>query len=212
MRMILLHGLGQTGSNWKMVRTILNHKGIRTSVPALYDLGAARPMTLESLLEGFEHYCTMLPEQEFVLCGLSLGGILALEYAKKHPEKVSGLILIGVPYTVSRNVLAFQNQVMKLMPKKYFDKMRLPKDQCLSLLDSLKTLPYTENVELVKTDTLIVCGEKDKANRKGAYALFERLPDSRVEIIPGARHEVNTSKPRKLANTILGFVHELDVL
>lgn len=90
MRMILLHGLGQTGSNWKMVRTILNHKGIRTSVPALYDLAAARPMTLESLLEGFEHYCTMLPEQEFVLCGLSLGGILALEYAKSIRKKYPG--------------------------------------------------------------------------------------------------------------------------
>ena len=39
------------------------------------------------------------------LCGLSLGGVLAMDYALRHPERVASLVLCGTPLTMPRNLL-----------------------------------------------------------------------------------------------------------
>ena len=35
---------------------------------------------------------------DICLCGLSLGGVLALNYAIEHPEKIKGMVLIATQY------------------------------------------------------------------------------------------------------------------
>ena len=54
------------------------------------------------------------------LCGLSLGGILALDYALDHPENVKTLVLIGTPHKVPKFAFALQNVVFRFLPKSAF--------------------------------------------------------------------------------------------
>ena len=42
------------------------------------------------------------------MCGLSLGGILALQYAIEHPEHIHALALIGTQYTMPKTLLRIQ--------------------------------------------------------------------------------------------------------
>ena len=49
-----------------------------------------------SLFNEFTDYCNSF-DGKLNLCGLSLGGILSLHYAKRFPNKVNSLILIGTP-------------------------------------------------------------------------------------------------------------------
>lgn len=54
------------------------------------------------------------------LCGLSLGGVLAMDYALRHPERVASLVLCGTPLTMPRNLLRLQDFLFRLMPERAF--------------------------------------------------------------------------------------------
>ncbi|GMR14796.1 MAG: hypothetical protein BMS9Abin30_0404 [Gammaproteobacteria bacterium] len=46
---------------------------------------------------------SLAPYQPFTLVGHSLGAVLALAYAARHPQGVNALVLIGMPYFSSQN-------------------------------------------------------------------------------------------------------------
>ena len=83
MPIVFLHGLGQKPGDWDPVINRLD-KGSRALCPDLYALereGEDYP----ALYGALERYCDGL-EGPLDLCGLSLGGVLALQYAAEHPE------------------------------------------------------------------------------------------------------------------------------
>ena len=53
---------------------------------------------------------------------------------------------------------------------------------------------------------LVVAGSKDKAGVVAAQALAAELPDSRVEVIPGAGALLNTDSARELAALTHAFL------
>ena len=57
----------------------------------------------QNLYSSFVKYCNEFDGQ-IHLCGLSLGGILALNFALDFPQKVKTLVLIGTPYKVPKAV------------------------------------------------------------------------------------------------------------
>lgn len=86
-------GIAASSMSWELVRRKL--AGIARSV--VYDragLGwseaASSPRTLENILSDLRN----LQLAPFVLVGHSFGGLLALEYARRHREDVLGLVLV----------------------------------------------------------------------------------------------------------------------
>lgn len=67
------------------------------------------------------------------------------------------------------------------------------------------TLKIHEGLDKITCDTLVLCGIKDKGNKKGAIALNEHIKNSRLKFIEKASHEVNIENPDKLAEIILDF-------
>lgn len=55
------------------------------------------PLTLDTWIEDIERLCAELSLETFTLLGHSHHGNLALEYARRHPEQVSRLAMIGTP-------------------------------------------------------------------------------------------------------------------
>ena len=105
MPIVFLHGLGQKPEDWNPVINRLP-KGSQALCPNLYALerdGEDYP----ALYGAFEQYCDGL-EGLLDLCGLSLGGVLALQYAAEHPERVSSLALIGARASMPGGLLAIQ--------------------------------------------------------------------------------------------------------
>ena len=49
-----------------------------------------------------------LPPSRLNLVGLSLGGLLALNYAVQHPAQINSLVLIGTPYEIPKRLLKLQ--------------------------------------------------------------------------------------------------------
>ncbi len=84
MHTILIHGLGQTGNSWQ---EFISHSSYTYVCPDLYNYVQGNGCTYAQLYAGFAEYCNSF-KGPINLCGISLGGILALNYAIQNPERV----------------------------------------------------------------------------------------------------------------------------
>ena len=103
-RIVLLHGSGHGPESWDAAAALLPPDW-ETLRPGLSALLGGREASFENLRAALEAYCAGI-EGPLHLCGLSLGGILALDYALRRPEKVKSLVLIGTPHRVPRAPIA----------------------------------------------------------------------------------------------------------
>lgn len=92
---ILLHGWGFSSQLWQPLMQNLHAQGCEAVYAIdLPGFGTAFHEPCESLDQVLEYIAEQLPEKS-VLCGWSLGGMLALQMAARHPEKVAAIITIG---------------------------------------------------------------------------------------------------------------------
>lgn len=152
----------------------------------------------------FEAYCAQAGGPVH-LCGLSLGGILALDYTLEHPEDVKTLVLIGTPHKVPKGTFALQNVVFRLLPKSTFTSMAFDKKNTFALGNSMKDLDFSGRVEEIRCPALILCGEKDSANLKSAHFLAEHIPDAELQVLENTGHVVNEESPKVLAERLNDF-------
>ncbi len=95
---LFLHGNFATCRWWKPVFERLHPKYLAVA-PTMRGCrgtpGGTGPYTVEGLAEDVETFVTALGMRRFHLVGHSLGGAIALEYAMRFPERVSGLDLVA---------------------------------------------------------------------------------------------------------------------
>jgi pimeloyl-ACP methyl ester carboxylesterase len=61
----------------------------------------------------------------------------------------------------------------------------------------------------VKQRTLIVCGEDDRMTPlRYARTLAERMPEARLEVLPGAGHMAMLEQPQRVNKLIIGFLDQ----
>ena len=91
--LVLLHGWGMHGGVWGGVKDQLaRHFRLHImDLPGYGQSPSCAPYTLERLAE---QVAVSLPERVH-LCGWSLGGLVALETARRFPEKVAHLLLVA---------------------------------------------------------------------------------------------------------------------
>lgn len=206
MRCVLIHGLGQTAESWEPVLSNLN----RTDVlcPNLYRLAEDIPITYDSLYRGFSDYCNGL-DGCLDLCGLSLGGVLALHYTAENPEKVRSLVLAAAQYKMPKRLLQFQNLLFSLLPERAFAQTGLKKRDMLTLCRSMMRLDFSQSLPGISCPTLVVCGQKDSANKKAAMELARQIRSAQLKILPSAGHEVNMAAPEEFAGLLSDFYDTL---
>lgn len=200
---VFIHGLGQSSSSWDNVISYLP-RHYRATCPDLVRMVNHKDVTYNNLYNSFVKYCEDIDEP-LHLCGLSLGGILALNYVVDFPDKVKSLVLIGAQYEMPKLLLKFQNSIFRFMPKSAFGKMGFKKEHFIQLTNSMVDLNFSKDLIDISCDTLIVCGEKDHANRNASKNLLELIPKSKIQFITNASHEINVQEPKKLAEILEDF-------
>ena len=200
-RILFLHGLGQGPDSWRAVAERLT--GVDAVIP---DLGAMLAGRADYLaLRGALFAVCDAEKAPLHLCGLSLGGVLALAYAAHRPERVASLVLIGTPYTMPKRLLKLQDLLFAITPRTAFESLGLTKRQMRSLSLSMATLEIPALLPRVRCRTLVLCGEKDRANRKAARQLQEGLSNAAMQTIDGAGHEANREAPEALSAALAAF-------
>lgn len=200
---VLIHGLGQTPLSWEktIAGMVEKEKVVCPDLPALLK---DKEVNYVNLYGAFSEYCDTFLEP-LDLCGLSLGGVLALHYGIEHPSKVHSLVLIGTQYKMPKRLLAFQNIIFRFLPNSIFGQMGFAKRDFIELSRSMIELDFSGSLEQVKCPVLVMCGEKDNANKKAAEELAKYLANATIQMITGAGHEVNVDKPEKLAEAVNSF-------
>ncbi len=203
MRYILIHGLGQSSSSWDKMISYMGDE-FPADCPDVARLLSGKEPTYNNLYLAFSEYCQEAAEP-VCLCGLSLGAVLALNYALDRPEKVQSMILIGAQYKIPKGLLRLQNTIFRFLPEASFQKLGFSKNSFIRLSKSFITLDFSNRIAGIRCNTLILCGEKDKANKKAARELADHIPEAEFRTVKGAGHEVNVDAPEILASILNEF-------
>ena len=203
MRTIYLHGLGQTPADWENL--IAREEFAENSVcPDLTELCQEKQVTYQNLYEGFSRVCSKA-DGPVALCGLSLGGVLALHYTIEHPDQVSSLVLIATQYKMPKRLLRIQNVLFHFMPNSMFQQTGFGKKEFIQLCKTMMELDFSSSIQEISCPTLVVCGERDTANKKASTELASLLKNADLQIIRDSGHEVNMEAPERLAQALCVF-------
>lgn len=206
MQTILIHGSGHKETSWdEMITYMDNDQDLLC--PNLSKILNGKEASYTNLYSAFIEYCNRADGQ-LHLCGISLGGILALNYALDFPDKVKTLVLIGTPHKIPKVMFTIQNMIFKLLPKSVFADMAFDKKDTFALGNSMKQLDFRNKVQNIKCPTLIICGKKDSANIQSANYFAENIENAKINIIENTGHVVNEESPKILAKILNEFYKE----
>lgn len=203
MHYVFIHGLGQNAASWKETLSSLNIQG-STPCPDLFSLLNRKDATYENLYKSFSDYCDSIDEP-LNLCGLSLGGICALNYAVDNPSKVKSLVLIAAQYKMPKVLLKLQNFIFRFISDSSFTDMGMSKNDFITLTNSMMSLNFDAALKNISMPVLVLCGAKDKANKKAAESLSANIPNAKLLFVTNANHEVNKDAPKELAEILNDF-------
>ena len=204
MKLIFLHGLGQSADSWKEVRNLL------TDYPSeaieLFPSGVSNYQQAKERV--YQH---LAQETElFILVGLSLGAALALELSSYDLPNLRALVLSGYPLKLAGNILFYvQLLIFKLLPKRVFEKQGADKVLMVGVSEELKTLDLTDISRTCSYPTLLICGSKDKPNLSSMRSLHKLISESQFQIIQDGPHILNEAKPEEFAGTVKVFLESL---
>lgn len=204
MKLIFLHGLGQSADSWQEVQELL--VDYPSEALELFPSGVA---SYQEAKERIYQYLSKETEP-FVLIGLSLGAALALELSSYDLPNLQALVLSGCPLKVAGNILFYiQLLIFKLLPKRVFEKQGADKALMVRVSEELKTLDLTDISRTCSYPTLLICGSKDKPNLSSMRSLHKLISESQFQIIPDGPHVLNKEKPKEFAEQIKPFLELL---
>lgn len=206
MRQVYVHGLGQTSASWE--KTISQIKsGEKSLCPDLAEIIRGKEVSYHNLYKAFSDVCEEI-EEPINLCGLSLGGVIALNYAIEHPKKINSLVLIATQYKMPKKMLKFQNLIFRFMPSNMFQQMGFGKADFINLCRDMMELDFSNSLHKISCPVLVIYGEKDNANKKASTELAANLKNAKIQVIKGSGHEVNMDAPKELAVLLQEFYSE----
>jgi pimeloyl-ACP methyl ester carboxylesterase len=143
--------------------------------------------------------------------GWSDGGIIGLDLAMRHPERVGKLVAISANYDPNGlGVLPSVGEAPRI-PLRYWLIAPNPA-QWRALYRKVVTMwrtqpQYTLNdLGHIRAPTLVMAGEYDLIKREHTDELAKAIPDSHEFIIAGATHSVPVEKPEIVNSKILNFL------
>jgi pimeloyl-ACP methyl ester carboxylesterase len=229
---ILLHGLGSVGSSWIPVLSALRRE-CRLVVPELSALGGTRsPGGGLSIRQGAAALARLL-EAEFAgrpvtVCGLSLGGWMAVRLSLARPDLVSRLVLIdggGYKYQdwdrveelvrvtdlagVERLYEAlFVHAPWVLRHSKAAFLAAYTSPGVKSILDGTEVEDAFDDADLARIDvpTALIWGERDGLFPvPTAEAMAKALPRATLTVVPNCGHALHWDCPESLVAAIQKF-------
>jgi 3-oxoadipate enol-lactonase len=170
--------------------------------------------------------------------GLSMGGMIGQCLAVNYPHRLRTLALCDTAAVLSDEFKqTFQERVETVRSKgmqalaqltleRWFtppylqenppvvEKIRrqflaTPVAGYIGCIEALRHLDYLERLPQIKTPTLIIVGKEDLGTPVAASeAMHDRIPDSRLVVLPSAAHFSNVEQAQAFNNALMGFLEE----
>lgn len=211
---LCLHGLVDTLAIWDRVVPALAKRGrvVRYDQRGHGESSApAGPYSRRDLADDAIGVLDALGIERAVLVGHSMGGIVSMATVLAHPERVAGLVLIGTASQCNEKVARWYEKIAVaaeidgtagLARAIYGERSnkRVSGDaagiaRVTRTLKSLHDDPLTPKLREIACPVLLLVGEKDPMGPKASEIIAAKLPDARLEVVPGCGHWVHTEEP-----------------
>ncbi|MDX3536832.1 alpha/beta hydrolase [Streptomyces sp. MB09-01] len=230
---VFVHGTRLSAGQWSPQLTALQ-EDFRVAAVDLPGHGtrAAHPWSLNAATEIISSTVDSLDRGPALVVGHSLGGYASLEFARRCPEQLRGLVLAGASASTCGPWATPYRWIAGLVPRISADRLTRWNDRLLRRLYSpevvdstiragyaFHTLPAAwgevlgrfdaDAMRHVSAPVLILNGEKDTVFRSGETDFARAHPDARIELIPRARHLANFDDPEAFTDAVRRFALQL---
>ncbi|KFN03651.1 alpha/beta hydrolase [Bacillus clarus] len=222
---VLIHSVGMTGlvefeeqvkflqgKNYKIVRPDLRGHGESGGAVDHYFLHCA-----DDIKETLEH----LQINRCHIAGVSLGGIAALLFAKKYPDKVRTLTFSGIFPIKRENWEESQEEEAKQHKQlfkneefvTYMNQIYVNSDW-KGLLESWQVKDWypfyeTSNVSNLQVPTLCIVGGGSEDEVSAAISFKQLNADIHIAVIPFAHHLVHNDQPEMYSHILSNFLQNV---
>ncbi|MFL5715758.1 MAG: alpha/beta fold hydrolase [Chloroflexota bacterium] len=181
----------------------------------------ARGFRAELLVDDLAAFVDALGLATFHLVGYSMGGMTALGYAVRHPERLRTLVVAGIttarePRASVVRRLMDPDRIQRDEPAWAADLARLDETQgsgawrrlVTAVADDVAAQPLLTPPEIrrITAPTLVICGDRDPLVPVDQAATLARaVRDGRLLVAPGAGHDLTNEQPELCATALQAF-------
>ncbi|MBM7771671.1 pimeloyl-ACP methyl ester carboxylesterase [Actinokineospora baliensis] len=227
--LLLVHGHPFDRTMWEPQLAAFN-----AVAPDLRGYGTAEPASGVTAMDTFaDDLAAVAPERGVILCGLSMGGQIAMEFHRKYPERVRALILCDTTAR-AETPLSRQERLdmadrlsregMEPYAREVLWKMVAPgaDEAAEHVLKMMLSAPpegaaaaqrgradrpdYRESLSAHPVPTLVIVGSEDVYTPLDEVAL---IPATRLVEIRGAAHLPNLERPDEFNAAVARFLADL---
>lgn len=216
------------GGCYRLLRYDQRGQGLSDAPPGPYSI-ADHADDLMHLLAGLRWGPT-------VLCGLSIGGMIALKYRDRYPVPIRGLVLadtadvIGPPAIWDERMKRVRAEGLAPMAPAVMERwfgssfrrerrdqvrgwanllVRAPLEGYLGSCAALRDGDLSSALARIEVPTLCVCGSEDASTTPADMrSLARRIPDAEYVEVEGAGHMVPVERPQEFADILVRFMEE----
>ena len=230
---VFLHGLFGTPEHFRQIMSDLapGYRSIAPQMPVDYqpDRRGSGIQSIEELTDYVAQVIFDLNLPPFVVCGNSLGGLVAIEICLRYPERVNGLVLAGSAGLYERTL----THGVRPKPSREFVRALVSDifhDPCMltdELIDEWHTAirdrdfvrfllrvsratrdrTLTDELHHLKLPTLIVWGKNDKVTPPDVAESFQRqIENSELRFIDNCGHAPNVEQPAIFSEMLQEFL------
>lgn len=232
--LVLQHGfLGGSGYFAPQIADLgRSHDVIAADLPGFAgSSGEDCPQSIAGLSEALIGLLDQLEIERFSLLGHSMGGMVALQAALDHPDRIEKLVLYGTSSsgTLPNRFESFEETIARVerdgvaataarvSATWFVDGKDAPLyPLCLeagrgaaqeAVIACLKAMPQwavTERLKELAAPTLVICGEQDRSYSIDSVVQLARdIKTAQLCLIPGCAHNLHLEKP-DLFNQVVG--------
>lgn len=234
-RILFVHGTGCNGRLWQRAMSALaaaGHTSVAIDLPGHGQSGGDGFRGVVDYAHFVARLATALEWDRYILGGHSLGGGIALAVALYDGAPLEALLLVdtGARLRVGPSILAGARRTAKEGAAPSGDpRFGYAEATAASIVDEVASLRAGERGDVLYKDwladdscdfmtrlgvidvpALAVCGAEDPLTPVKYHEFFrDRLPDCRLEVIPGAGHWPYFEQPEAFDRAVGGFLADL---
>jgi pimeloyl-ACP methyl ester carboxylesterase len=238
--LVLLHGITDSGLSFEPVMAHLPGS-LRVLAPTQRghgDASAPDSYRLVDFAADLESFLDEVGLERVVLVGHSMGAAVAQRFAIDHPERISGLVLVGGFAAFGRNpaciefgatmlapltdplnpafVREFQEGTLaRPLPEAVLngivaESLKVPARVWKAAWAGLLEADLTPDLARITAPTLLVWGDRDDMSLRTEQEILHRsIPTVRLVIFEGAGHAPHWEEPERFASVVSDFVSAL---
>jgi 3-oxoadipate enol-lactonase len=220
--------ISHLAGRYRLIRYDLRGHGLSDCPPG--------PYTIRDHTDDLAGLLGCLQVDEVILIGVSVGGMIAIDYAASRPQQVKALVLCDTAAKIGtaamwneridslrKNGMAyladailerwFSSAFIKNHPanyRGYFNMLtRMPVEGYTATCEAIRDADLREAVQTLSAKSLVLCGAEDGATPPELVrGLAEVIPKARFELIEEAGHIPSLEQPAMLAAKIDQFLSE----